>query len=126
MSVFCFVFCRYALSAFAFGLAVIIGAPAMADGDIYVHAGANFKPVTIAVTPFAGEQAQPCPPALPCAALNQPDHIWRMSLHGATSGAPAGHNGQTGAPRMACDRTSTATMNGIPAPWRLRYHRSRR
>jgi len=31
--------------------------PPLADGDIYVHAGANFKPVTIAVTPFAGEQA---------------------------------------------------------------------
>src|SRR5580700_3241099 len=57
MSVFCFVFRRYALSAFAFGVALIIGAPAMADGDIYVHAGANFKPMTIAVTPFAGEQA---------------------------------------------------------------------
>src|ERR1700727_92723 len=57
MSVFCFVSRRGALSAFAFGLAVIVGAPAMADGDIYVHAGANFKPVTIAVTPFAGEQA---------------------------------------------------------------------
>lgn len=56
MSVFCFVFRRYALSAFTFGVALIIGAPAMADGDIYVHAGANFKPVTIAVTPFAGEQ----------------------------------------------------------------------
>src|ERR1700722_11543091 len=57
MSVFCFVFRRYALSAFAFSVALIIGAPAMADGDIYVHAGANFKPVTIAVTAFAGEQA---------------------------------------------------------------------
>src|SRR5277367_4947799 len=57
MSVFCFVSRRGALSAFAFGLALIIGAPAMADGDIYVHAGANFKPVTIAVTPFAGEEA---------------------------------------------------------------------
>ena len=57
MSVFCCVSRRYALSAFAFGLAVIIGAPAIADGDIYVHAGANFKPVTIAVTPFAGEEA---------------------------------------------------------------------
>ena len=57
MSVFCFVSRRDALAAFAFGLAVIVGAPAMADGDIYVHAGANFKPVTIAVTPFAGEQA---------------------------------------------------------------------
>jgi TolB protein len=26
-------------------------------GDVYVRAGANFKPVTIAVTPFAGEEA---------------------------------------------------------------------
>ena len=56
MSFFCFVFRRYALSAFTFCFALIVGAPAMADGDIYVHAGANFKPVTIAVTPFAGEQ----------------------------------------------------------------------
>jgi len=31
-------------------------APARAaTGDVYVHAGANFKPVTIAVTPFAGD-----------------------------------------------------------------------
>ena len=30
--------------------------PASAAGDVYVHAGANFKPVTIAVTPFAGEE----------------------------------------------------------------------
>jgi TolB protein len=27
-----------------------------ATGDVYVHAGPNFKPVTIAVTPFAGEE----------------------------------------------------------------------
>ena len=33
-------------------------APASAEtGDVYVHAGANFKPVTIAVTPFVGEEA---------------------------------------------------------------------
>jgi TolB protein len=32
-------------------------APSDAAGDIYVHAGANFKPVTIAVTPFVGEEA---------------------------------------------------------------------
>src|SRR4029077_2300428 len=57
MSVFCFVFRRCALSAFAFGLAVIIGAPAMADGDIYCQPGPNIKPATIAVRPFAGEQA---------------------------------------------------------------------
>ena len=31
--------------------------PRTPTGDIYVHAGANFKPVTIAVTPFAGEDA---------------------------------------------------------------------
>ena len=28
-----------------------------AAGDVYVHAGANFKPVTIAVTPFIGEES---------------------------------------------------------------------
>ena len=56
MSVFCFVFRRHAIAAFAFGLAALAGAPAIAEGDIYVHAGANFKPVTVAVTPFAGEE----------------------------------------------------------------------
>jgi TolB protein len=56
MNVFCFVSRRYALAALALGLAALAGAPASADGDIYVHAGANFKPVTIAVTPFAGEE----------------------------------------------------------------------
>ncbi len=41
-----------ALTSIAFGLA-----PATAEtGDVYVHAGPNFKPVTIAVTPFAGEE----------------------------------------------------------------------
>ncbi len=57
MNVFCFVSRRHAFAALAFGLAALAGAPAIADGDIYVHAGANFKPVTIAVTPFAGEEA---------------------------------------------------------------------
>ena len=31
--------------------------PSAETGDVYVHAGANFKPVTIAVTPFVGEEA---------------------------------------------------------------------
>ena len=55
MNFICFVFRRSALAAFALGLVAFAGAPANATGDIYVHAGANFKPVTIAVTPFAGE-----------------------------------------------------------------------
>ena len=39
-------------------LAALAGRPARAEtGDVYVHAGANFKPVTIAVTPFVGEEA---------------------------------------------------------------------
>ncbi len=38
-------------------LAALATPPAGAEtGDVYVHAGANFKPVTIAVTPFAGEE----------------------------------------------------------------------
>ena len=56
MNAFGFVVRRFTLAAFAFGLAAIAGGPAIAAGDIYVHAGANFKPVTIAVTPFAGEE----------------------------------------------------------------------
>src|SRR3984885_9694906 len=56
MNVFCFLSRRHAFAAFVFSLAALAGAPAIADGDIYVHAGANFKPVTIAVTPFAGEE----------------------------------------------------------------------
>ncbi len=43
----------------AFFLALLAGGstPASAaEGDIYVHAGANFKPVTVAVTPFFGEE----------------------------------------------------------------------
>jgi TolB protein len=41
----------------AAALALSLGLPvaARAEGDIYVHAGANFKPVTIAVTPLAGD-----------------------------------------------------------------------
>src|SRR5271165_3808937 len=41
-----------ALASIAFGLV----SANSATGDIYVHAGPNFKPVTIAVTPFAGEE----------------------------------------------------------------------
>jgi TolB protein len=41
----------FALSPMAAGFS-----QANAAGDVYVHAGANFKPVTIAVTPFAGEE----------------------------------------------------------------------
>ena len=56
MNALCFVSRRCALTALAFGLAALAGAPASAEGDIYVRAGANFKPVTVAVTPFAGEE----------------------------------------------------------------------
>ena len=42
--------------AFLSGAAALAAAPrAFAAGDIYVHAGANFTPVTIAVTPLAGD-----------------------------------------------------------------------
>jgi TolB protein len=48
------------LSSFAMlALAFVGGGPtpaASATGDVYVHAGPNFKPVTIAVTPFADEE----------------------------------------------------------------------
>ena len=56
MSIPCHVSRRAALGALAFGLVAIAGMPATAAGDIYVHAGANFKPVTVAVAPFAGEE----------------------------------------------------------------------
>src|SRR6185503_20390909 len=56
MSIPCHVSRRAALGALAFGCVAIAGMPAKAAGDIYVHAGANFKPVTVAVAPFAGEQ----------------------------------------------------------------------
>ena len=39
--------------------ALALGAmPAFAAGDVYVHAGANFTPVTIAVTPLAGDAGE--------------------------------------------------------------------
>ncbi len=44
---------RIAAVILALGLALPVAA--RAEGDIYVHAGANFKPVTIAVTPLAGD-----------------------------------------------------------------------
>jgi TolB protein len=56
MSIPCHVSRRAALGALAFGCVAIAGMPAKAAGDIYVHAGANFKPVTVAVAPFAGEE----------------------------------------------------------------------
>ena len=46
---------RLAAAILALGLA--LPASARAEGDIYVHAGSNFKPVTIAVTPLAGDVA---------------------------------------------------------------------
>jgi TolB protein len=46
-----------ALAAFLFAPLAAGYAPVSADtGDVYVHAGANFKPVTVAVTPFVGEE----------------------------------------------------------------------
>jgi TolB protein len=46
---------RLAAAILTLGLALPAGA--RAEGDIYVHAGSNFKPVTIAVTPLAGDVA---------------------------------------------------------------------
>jgi TolB protein len=46
-----------ALAAFLFAALAAGYAPANANtGDVYVQAGANFKPVTVAVTPFVGEE----------------------------------------------------------------------
>ncbi len=45
-------FRRFAAALLALGLAA---SAARAAGDVYVHAGANFTPVTIAVTPLAGD-----------------------------------------------------------------------
>jgi TolB protein len=50
-------FPAFAIIALAFVGAGVAPA-ASATGDVYVHAGPNFKPVTIAVTPFAGEEAR--------------------------------------------------------------------
>ncbi|HXZ17268.1 MAG TPA: Tol-Pal system protein TolB, partial [Roseiarcus sp.] len=45
------------LSALAALALIPVAAPpaSAASGDVYVHAGANFKPVSIAVTPFVGD-----------------------------------------------------------------------
>ena len=57
MSFSVFVLRFSALAALLFAPLAIGAAPASAaTGDVYVRAGANFKPVTIAVTPFAGEE----------------------------------------------------------------------
>jgi TolB protein len=45
-------FSRFAAALLALGLA---SSAARAAGDVYVHAGANFTPVTVAVTPLAGD-----------------------------------------------------------------------
>jgi TolB protein len=45
----------FRLAAAVLALSVALPIAARADGDIVVHAGANFKPVTIAVTPLAGD-----------------------------------------------------------------------
>jgi TolB protein len=45
-----------AVAALAFAPVAAATGPARAEvGDVYVHAGANFKPVSIAVTPFVGD-----------------------------------------------------------------------
>ena len=44
---------RLAATLLALCLAAPVGT--RAEGDIYVHAGSNFKPVTIAVTPLSGD-----------------------------------------------------------------------
>lgn len=48
-------FFRLAAALLIVGLALPLRA--RAEGDVYVHAGSNFKPVTIAVTPLAGDTA---------------------------------------------------------------------
>jgi len=40
------------------GALALTAAPAFAAGDIYVRAGANFTPVSIAVTPFLGDEGE--------------------------------------------------------------------
>ena len=44
------------LVAFALAFSALAALKVHAAGDVYIHAGANFKPVSIAVTPFAGEE----------------------------------------------------------------------
>jgi TolB protein len=56
MTVSSFVFRIAAIAMFALTSMAAGFSPVNAAGDVYVHAGANFKPVTIAVTPFAGEE----------------------------------------------------------------------
>ena len=50
----------FRLASFAaacFALLALASSAAQAAGDIYVRAGANFTPVSIAVTPFLGQDA---------------------------------------------------------------------
>src|SRR5579883_994975 len=46
------------IAGLVLGLVVVCAAPALAASDVYVRAGGEFKPVTIAVTPFAGDGAK--------------------------------------------------------------------
>jgi len=58
MTLLSIVFRLFAVAGFGLTLFVFGASPAgAAAGDVYVHAGANFKPVTIAVTPFIGEDS---------------------------------------------------------------------
>jgi TolB protein len=58
MSVLSLVVRLSALAALALSPIALTTSPASAAaGDVYVHAGPNFKPVSIAVTPFAGDAA---------------------------------------------------------------------
>jgi TolB protein len=56
MTLLSFVLRLSALAALALS-PVVLATPqaSAAEGDVYVHAGQNFKPVSIAVTPFAGD-----------------------------------------------------------------------
>ncbi len=46
---------RFARRAFLTALLALTATPVFAASDVYVRAGANFKPVTIAITPLAGD-----------------------------------------------------------------------
>src|SRR5947209_19070514 len=49
---------RNALSGRLLGLIGLSGPPAWPESDVYVRPGREFKPVTIAVTAFAGDSAK--------------------------------------------------------------------
>ena len=49
---------RVSMTIAAAGLALLLPARALAVGDIFVKAGANFTPITVAVTPMAGDDSK--------------------------------------------------------------------